>query len=158
MGWWKILFLLIWVGCVSASTLIELKPTTHNDYMKNHTLVIMEYYAHWCPYCKKLAPTYKEAASASDVPFAKMNCADNIANKVMCTKLKINGYPTVLAYRDHGKSTTEYMGRRTKDKILQFVGVMKKGESPPFDDTINADTAPKCLLKDEEKWKKRDKE
>ena len=48
MGWWKVLSLLVLIGCVyAADPVINLTDETHDDFLKEHELVIVDYFASW---------------------------------------------------------------------------------------------------------------
>lgn len=64
----------------------------------NYTSIV-EFYAPWCGYCQKLAPTYRKLAKSLTnyaVNVVSVNCDDN---RQLCAKYQIEGYPTLMVFR-----------------------------------------------------------
>ncbi|CAG5125484.1 unnamed protein product, partial [Candidula unifasciata] len=66
--------------------------------LRNQGLWLVEFYAPWCGYCKKLEPVYKEVATVlqqlqSPVQVAKLDCTkySQVANE-----FSIRGFPTIM--------------------------------------------------------------
>ncbi|KAH3661866.1 hypothetical protein OGAPHI_006045 [Ogataea philodendri] len=111
----------------------ELTPDSFEDVVfgTNHTTVV-EFYAPWCGYCQQFRPHYAKAAKAGSevAQFAAVDCNED-ANKPLCNKYKIEGFPTVLVFRapiwsgkNERKSThvpDQFRGERTATQLLDFV-------------------------------------
>ena len=72
----------------TSATVVELGSDNYTSYLQD-TLdpgmnVAMEYYAHWCPHCKKFAPTYDLVGShfmdtvSPKVIVARIDCANHV--------------------------------------------------------------------------------
>ncbi|KAL7749786.1 hypothetical protein RI367_004662 [Sorochytrium milnesiophthora] len=78
---------------------------------------LLNFYAPWCKYSQQLAPIYEALAVElkGQVNVARIDAA---ADADLSTRFDINGYPTILFYRD-GKSTP-FSGERTLDALTSF--------------------------------------
>lgn len=97
-----------------------LTEATFDDFIKEHSHVLVEFYAPWCGHCKKLAPEYSRAAlklrNANGAPLAKV---DATVEKALGERFGIKGYPT-LKFFING-SPVEFNGGRTEDEIVNWV-------------------------------------
>uniref|UniRef100_A0A3Q3IXL7 protein disulfide-isomerase n=1 Tax=Monopterus albus TaxID=43700 RepID=A0A3Q3IXL7_MONAL len=81
---------------------------------------LVDFYAPWCGYCKKLEPIWQEVGaelkkSGSPVRVGKM---DATAYSGMASEFGVRGYPTIKLLK--GDLAYNYKGPRTKDDILEF--------------------------------------
>ena len=83
----------------------------------------VKFFAPWCGHCKRLAPTWddlgKKFLSKESVQIAKVDCTVE-ASKELCNEQEVDGFPTLLLYRD-GKKLSEYNGSRSLDDLYEFV-------------------------------------
>lgn len=114
----------------------ELTPSNFNKVVhgSNYTTVV-KFYAPWCGYCQKLEPIYHKLArflhrdGKYAVQVAAVNC-DADANKPLCQKHKVQGFPTVMVFRPpkfvRGKTKKAkhvpevYNGERTLAPMVEF--------------------------------------
>ncbi|KAI1888897.1 hypothetical protein AGOR_G00173490 [Albula goreensis] len=81
---------------------------------------LVDFYAPWCGYCKKLEPVWQEVAvelksSGSPVRVGKM---DATAYAGIASDFGVRGYPTIKLLK--GDLNYNYKGPRTKDDIIEF--------------------------------------
>ncbi|XP_036414244.1 protein disulfide-isomerase TMX3 [Colossoma macropomum] len=81
---------------------------------------LVDFYAPWCGYCKKLEPIWFEVGaelknSGSPVRVGKM---DATAYSGVASEFGVRGYPTIKLLK--GELAYNYKGPRTKDDIIEF--------------------------------------
>lgn len=93
------------------SDVVSLTKDTFTSFVKEHDLVLAEFFAPWCGHCKALAPKYEEAATelkGKNIPLVKVDCT---AEEDLCRDYGVEGYPTMKIFRGP-ESTKPYMGAR----------------------------------------------
>ncbi|KAK3834511.1 MAG: hypothetical protein J3R72DRAFT_403878 [Linnemannia gamsii] len=84
--------------------------------------VLIEYYAPWCGFCKRLAPIYDTLGAmykGSNIVIAKMDAvANDIPSSVPFT---VDGYPTIKFKKAGSKDYIEYEGERTTEAFVAFL-------------------------------------
>jgi protein disulfide-isomerase A1 len=96
------------------ANVVTLTTDTFDDFVKEHPLVLAEFYAPWCGHCKALAPKYEEAATelkAKDIPVVKVDCTEE---EELCRTYEVDGYPTLKVFRGPD-SHKPYAGARKSD-------------------------------------------
>jgi thioredoxin domain-containing protein 5 len=80
--------------------------------------------APWCTHCKKLEPIIEDLAvkvlplsKHSRITIAKVDCSQFDS---LCTQEMVDGYPTMILYKD-GVNYKEYDGERSLNDIYEFV-------------------------------------
>jgi len=93
------------------SDVVSLTKDTFTEFVKEHDLVLAEFFAPWCGHCKALAPKYEEAATelkGKNIPLVKVDCT---AEEDLCRDYGVEGYPTLKIFRGP-EDTKPYMGAR----------------------------------------------
>ncbi|KAI7789705.1 hypothetical protein IRJ41_003491 [Triplophysa rosa] len=94
--------------------MVKLKDNRMDD------IWLVDFYAPWCGYCKKLEPVWQEVGaeltrSGSPVRVGKM---DATAYSGVASEFGVRGYPTIKLLK--GELAYNYKGPRTKDDIIEF--------------------------------------
>lgn len=78
----------------------------------------VKFFAPWCPHCKAMAAAFKQLSSSlkGRVNALEVDCD---ANRSLCAKYDIRGYPVLRLY-DQG-NVKEYNGGRNHDAMLKWV-------------------------------------
>uniref|UniRef100_A0A8C7ZVE7 protein disulfide-isomerase n=1 Tax=Oryzias sinensis TaxID=183150 RepID=A0A8C7ZVE7_9TELE len=87
---------------------------------RGSSIIVLQFYAPWCGYCKKLEPIWDEVgaelrSSGSPVRVGKM---DATAYSGMASEFGVRGYPTIKLLK--ADLAYNYKGPRTKDDIVEF--------------------------------------
>ncbi|MEG0074165.1 MAG: thioredoxin [Clostridia bacterium] len=99
-----------------------IKEITENNFKSEVVgksgLVLVDFFATWCPPCKKLAPILEELGnSRADFDIAKVNIDDNMN---IAAEYNIEVVPTLVVFKD-GKVVKTSEGYMDKATILDLV-------------------------------------
>ena len=77
---------------------VELTEQEFESTVLRDGIVLVDFWATWCPPCRMFAPVFEKASNThSDVMFAKV---DTDANQGLSAALDIRSIPTLMAFRD----------------------------------------------------------
>jgi len=100
----------------------------HNfkEFLSQHELTLVNFYAPWCVWCRRLEPVYLEAAH--QVPslhfhgHARLSQVDCVEHQQFCAKNMIRAYPTLRMFKDGNDVEFEaFSGSRTVHDIIEFI-------------------------------------
>jgi len=126
MSKFQYLALFLIVACVSSVEVAQeddvyvLTDATFDDFLKEHSHALVEFYAPWCGHCKKLAPEYAKAAKKlKEQNGAPLGKVDATVEKKVAERFQIKGYPT-LKFFING-NPVDYNGGRTEAEIVNWI-------------------------------------
>ncbi|GMF13972.1 unnamed protein product [Phytophthora lilii] len=118
-----------------------LTSKTFDDFMAKYELVLVNFYAPWCPYCHQLHPEWERAAAqlpdhpeySEMVRMASVDCTDPDA-VWLCRRAHIRAFPSMLIYM-YGSTSTRYIynGPRKTEHLLQFLDLFFRRLEPDAD-------------------------
>lgn len=111
------------------SSVVKLSADNFESFIKEHTLVLAEFFAPWCGHCKNLAPEYVLAAAdlePKNISLAQIDCTEN---QDLCVEQGIRGYPTLKVFKNGNiQYPVDYQGQRNREGIVSY---MIKQLEPP---------------------------
>lgn len=112
------------------SAVVQLTTKEFKSFLDENPLVLTEFFAPWCGYCKQLAPEFSKAADVLNETHPKIKLAqiDCTVEEDLCQKHGIRGYPTLKVMRGAYQQPTDYDGPRDADGIVEY---MIRQSKPP---------------------------
>lgn len=105
----------------------EMDVAKLKDAVLHKRLVLVNYFAPWCPWSRRLQPVWEEAYAnvmrmdvANAVMMAKADCT--AAGAELCKEQHVHAFPTIRVYRSHNYISHEsYVADRTHEALEAFV-------------------------------------
>ncbi|KAH9109726.1 hypothetical protein AeMF1_015238 [Aphanomyces euteiches] len=118
-----------------------LNVQTFDEHMAKYDLVLVNYYAPWCPYSQALLPIWEATALqlqdhpeyAERVTMARVDCTqDNAVG--LCRRARIMAFPSMMIYM-FGRTFTRYIynGPRNPESLLLFLDLFYRRLNPDGD-------------------------
>lgn len=103
----------------SRSEYVEITSKNVNEYIGGSKTSFVKFYSPNCGHCRAMQADFDEAATTfTEVTFGGVDC---IAQKDICEKHKISGYPTIYLFKPGDKKGIEFSGQRTVDSFDDFI-------------------------------------
>lgn len=98
---------------------IELNDRQFNELIAGDKPVLVDFWAPWCVYCRRIAPAYEKIAEqyGEDVIIAKLNIDDE---PLIASRENIEVIPTLVMYKN-GKARCFVVAPESKAKIEEFI-------------------------------------
>ncbi|KAF9088986.1 protein disulfide-isomerase precursor [Mortierella sp. GBA35] len=84
--------------------------------------ILIEYYAPWCGFCKRLTPIYDEVGAlfkGSNIVIAKFDATAN--DLPTAVPFAVSGYPAIKFKKAGAKKYIDYSGERSKEAFISFL-------------------------------------
>jgi putative thioredoxin len=90
-------------------------------------LVLVDFWAEWCPPCRALGPTLERLAHEFSGRFllAKVEVDDNMR---LAGHYKLRGFPTVIFFR-HGEPVSHFAGNKPLHTVRELIEQHLQGEA-----------------------------
>ena len=92
---------------------------TYNDLIKDNKVVMIEFFATWCPHCKRMEPVVEQVRELVG-DSAKIYQLDIDKNSEAADNEQVTGTPTFILYAD-GKEVWRYSGEIDGNVLLQKI-------------------------------------
>lgn len=96
---------------------------TYEDAIKNMPVVLVEFYASWCPHCHHMAPIVEEVKELLDSR-ADVLQLDIDLNKEAADSAEVSGVPTFIVYSDGNevwRHSGEIDGNNLVAKVEKYI-------------------------------------
>ena len=97
---------------------INLNQNQFQNLLSEGKTVLVDYWAPWCGYCRRIAPAYEKLAEErDDIIFAKVNIDEE---PLLANDANIEVIPTLVLYKD-GKAKDFVIAPNSKLAIERFI-------------------------------------
>ncbi len=113
-------------GTYSSDQVSQLDPANFESFIaRKNRLVVVDFYADWCPPCKRLSPVLEKAAAANPgiVYVGKINIDQ--AGGFPGTQ-GVSGIPDVRIYKD-GQRVDQFVGFPGEEAVLEKIATLSQG-------------------------------
>ena len=100
----------------------DVKDENFNDVLRRNHIVLVNFYAPWCGYCKSLQAELVQVATRlhKENVDARIATVDCTVEKDLALDASVSGYPTLQVYQN-GEFTSTYRGPRKASDIFSFL-------------------------------------
>lgn len=94
--------------------------------IKENPLVMVEFFAPWCPHSRSLMPRLNSAAQTLlgvNIPVVQVDCSQY---GILCDQQMVDWYPTLKIYKNHRLNGAEvYNGKQTAKEMTEYLSNLK---------------------------------
>lgn len=118
----------------SDAVVVVLTENSFAPFLKEHQMVAVDFYAPWCVWCQRLAPTWLRTAKTlpslhfgQRVRVASVDCE---AHPILCMQQYIRAYPSIMFYKNGEATPVEmYHGDRSVEAFVAKFQTLMEGET-----------------------------
>ena len=109
------------VGPASAGVVNATDKTYYDEVIRTYDPVVLEFWAPWCGYCRKMAPEVDELAKEYEgkMKVVKIDTSDNSET---AKKYKVDGIPAFFLVKD-GQVVSKAVGYCSKEQLKKKLGL-----------------------------------
>ena len=98
---------------------MELNKEQFHEYLNGDKPLLVDYWAPWCGYCRRIGPAYEKIAEqyGKDMVVAKIDIDDE---PLLAEREQIEVIPTLVLYRD-GRAVASIVAPESKARIDAFL-------------------------------------
>ena len=117
-------FLILTILKISyCSDVVVLTPENFDQIVDGSSPVLIDFYAPWCGFCKKLDPEWDDLAKrvkegGDKVIIAKIDASEHSS---FASRYPVSGFPTLIYFPNGPKSNQPYEGDRDLDSFIEFL-------------------------------------
>lgn len=104
---------------VRSTNLRALTPDDFEQIRREDGIWFIDWFAPWCPPCKKLLPELRRASQHFDKNTVQFGTIDCTLHRSLCTREGISAYPTTILY--NGSKIERFHGVPNEDGIVGFI-------------------------------------
>ena len=130
----------------------DLTPDTISNFLnEQHDVAIVDYFAPWCIWCQRLAPTWEKFAQEIHTQHSHVNKlgvgkVDCVAQQQMCKDERIMAFPTLRWYENGKAVMPDYRGDRTVDALVEYATNRINKNYDDGEEEFNGEHHPGCQV------------
>ena len=106
---------------------ITTKQEFEEKVLKSNKLVLVDFWAEWCPPCVAMAPTLHDVATEMDavVDVVKLNIEEADDNRTLAAEYEVQSIPNMPLFKA-GKEVHRIIGLTSKSQLVDLVTKLTK--------------------------------
>ncbi|KAL1491528.1 hypothetical protein ABEB36_012112 [Hypothenemus hampei] len=102
-----------------STNLQALSPADFNNIKNEGSAWYIDWYAPWCPPCKRLTPELRKASQHFEPEILQFGTIDCTLHRDLCARESIKSYPTMMLY--NGSNVQRFLGTPNEAGIVDFI-------------------------------------